>query len=99
MALDETVGSVKRLCLMCHTYRTFKPEEAENSKQKALRNLDELVGYFKNQFDSLRRKDAEISLINKANYNKTVCLDASSLCQRCDKQVDQARRQLAKLQL
>ena len=78
MGLEETLDAVKRQCLLCHTYRTFKPEESANNKDLVLNELDDLANYFKEQFDALRKSDADSALLQKAQHNKTVCFRLNS---------------------
>ena len=98
MALEEVLEAVKRQCMLCHTYRSFKPAESDANRDQVVRQLDDMARYFKEEFDSLRKSDAEGSLLQKAQHNKTVCFDAVTVCNRCDKNTDAVRRHLKNLQ-
>lgn len=83
--------------MLCFTYKTFRPQDSDGLRAKVLTSLDELTEYFEERFNSLRKKDAELSLIRKAKENKIICRDAESVCRRCDKQADRAGRYLSRI--
>lgn len=80
---------------MCYTYKVFQP--SDDRKKKTLDGLEELADFYRNEFDSLRRQDADYESITNVRENKSLCLDAISACEECSKEVDKVNRLLLKL--
>lgn len=87
------IATIRRACLLCNTYRLSRPGDNER-KLQVISDLNDLVYFYNQQFNELRRADAQVSAINKAKENKTLFLDAMTECKNCDKEVDKVNRKL-----
>ena len=87
------IPKVRRTCLMCNTYRLARQGDNER-KLEVISDLNELVYFFNQQYNELRRSDSPVSAINRAKDNKTLFLDSMSECKACDKEVDIVNRKL-----
>jgi len=93
--LSERIAFVKRHCRLCRGRSRLRPikTEIENVKN----GLNNLVDFFQQQFNALRREDAPTVQINNAIDNKRLCMDLLEECQKCDKEVDLVNRGLNKI--
>lgn len=87
------VAKIRRICLLCNTYRMARPGDNER-KLQVISELNELVYLYNQQYNELRRADASVSAINKAKENKTLFLDSMSECRECNKEIDKVNRKL-----
>jgi hypothetical protein len=95
--MESTLKEAKRNCLMCASYKRFKPRD--DLREKCLGSLKRLYSAFLDEFNSLRKKDAPAELIQRAWENKTLCLDAISVCEVCNQEFDKVNRLLQKISL
>ncbi len=87
------IASMRRMCLLCSTYRLSRPGDNER-KLQVISDLNELVYAYNQQYNEFRRADAPVSAITKAKENKTLFLDSMSECKACDKETDLVNRKL-----
>jgi hypothetical protein len=92
---SEKVSQVKRNCTFCKARSRLRPKEEEREKVKA--GLQNLVAFYNEQYNDLRRKDAPVSRINAAIENKRLCMDLLEECNACDKEIDRVNRGLNKI--
>jgi len=93
--VSEKIAFIKRHCMLCKGRSRLRPVEAE--KSKVVSGLRNLVDFFNDEFNHLRREDAETSKINNAIDNKRLCMDLIEECNSCDKEIDRVNRGLNKV--
>ena len=93
--MESRVSFIKRSCSLCKARSRLRP--AERERKQVTTGLENLVEFFQNQFNALRRDDAPAKKISKAIENKRLCMDLLEECESCDKQVDRVNRGLNKV--
>lgn len=93
--IAERISFVKRHCNLCKGRSRLRAVEPEMDKVKI--GLENMVNFFQNQFNALRREDAETIEINNAIENKRLCMDLLEECSKCDKDIDRVNRGLNKI--
>ncbi len=92
---SEKVSHVKRNCSFCKARSRLRSKETERELVKA--GLKNLIAFYNDQYNDLRRKDAPVSKINNAIENKRQCMDLLEECSACDKEIDHVNRGLNKI--
>lgn len=93
--LSGRIAFVRRNCSLCKGRSRLRPVETERKNvQDGLKNL---VEFFNDQFNHLRKEDAEALDISNAIENKRLCMDLLEECQACDKEVDIVNRRMGEL--
>jgi len=92
---SERIAFVKRNCIMCKGRSRLRPVDEEIAKTR--NGLKNLVDFFQEQFNDLRRKDADAVAINNALENKRTCMDLIEECYSCDKGIDRVNRGLNRI--
>ena len=90
---QPSISVMRRTCLLCNTYRISRPDSNERRLQ-VISELNELVYFYNQQYNELRRNDAPVSEINRAKSNKTLFLDAMTECKGCNRDIDRVNRRL-----
>ncbi len=93
--MTEKIAFVKRHCMLCKGRSRLRPVEAETTKVRS--SLENMIDFFNDQFNDLRKADAETFEINQAIANKRLCMDLLEECQACDKEIDRVNRGLNKI--
>jgi hypothetical protein len=83
-SLSLYFDSAKRNCMLCHTYRNFKPSQEQ--KEIAMVGTKRAYDCLKEAFEVLRAQDADYNKLEKIRAAKVLCLDAMDACGTCDKQ-------------
>ncbi len=89
------VSFIKKNCSLCKARSRLRPVEAERKQVRT--GLENMVDFFQNQFNALRREDAPTGKINNAIENKRLCMDLLEECMGCDKEIDRVNRGLNKV--
>ena len=89
------ISFIKRNCSLCKARSRLRPAEKETEQVRT--GLENLVEFFQNQFNSLRREDAQTGKINNAIENKRLCMDLLEECMGCDQEIDIVNRGLNKV--
>jgi hypothetical protein len=93
--MSSRVSFIKRNCSLCKARSRLRPAEGERKQVRT--GLENLIGFFQNQFNALRREDAPTGKISNAIGNKRLCMDLLEECGACDKEVDLVNRGLNKI--
>lgn len=96
--LEMKIGEAKRNCLMCFTYRGFQGERSEKHREDAAYAMQTLYTIYEQEQNTLRRKDAALPEIKKAERNKRICLDAKEACGLCKKDMDRINRMASNIE-
>jgi len=92
---SERIVFIKRNCMLCKGRSRLRPVEDE--KGKVMTGLKNLVNFYQDQFNDLRKNDAPVQDINNAIENKRACMDLIEECDSCDKEIDRVNRGLNKI--
>jgi len=92
---SERIAFLKRNCTLCKGRSRLRSTEKEMDKVQ--RGLQNLVDFYRDQFNGLRREDADTVDINNAMDNKRLCMDLQEECTACDKEIDRVNRGLNKI--
>jgi len=92
---SEKIAFVKQNCVLCKARSRLRP--AEHERKTVRMGLENLTGFFNDEFNSLRREDAGVEEINNAIENKRLCMDLAEECGSCSKEVDLVNRGLNKV--
>ncbi|MFA5126043.1 MAG: hypothetical protein WC462_03500 [archaeon] len=82
--LSAYFDSAKRNCMLCHTYKNFKPSQEQ--KEMAMVATKRAYDTLREAFDVLRAEDADYNKLETVRAAKVLCLDAMDACGTCDKQ-------------
>jgi len=89
------IAFARRNCSLCKGRSRLRPVETE--KKNVQDGLKNLVEFFNDQFNHLRKEDADVVDISNAIENKRLCMDLLEECQACDKEVDIVNRRMGEL--
>jgi len=92
------ISAAKKNCLMCFSYKGFQGERSERNREDALYAMQALYTVFEQEQNTLRRKDAALPEIRKAERNKRICLDAKEACELCKKDMDRINRMASSIE-
>ena len=90
--VEKIVKDMKKNCLLCVSYKGFRPEKSDGAMQVVRANLETLVDYYNLKYDEFRSHDASADKILKTKDNKILCLDALQTCRGCNKEFDKVNR-------
>lgn len=90
--IDPLVNAVKRNCKMCSAYRNFQPRGKEKPIVQA--SLKSLYDYLLEEYNSLKRNDAEGSEIMQTAENRRFVLDLIDECNACGKEIDRVAQKI-----
>jgi len=93
--VSEKTAFIKRNCALCQGRSRLRPVEEERSKARS--GLKNLVVFFQDEYNHLRKTDADAGAITKALENKRLCMDLLDECDSCDNEIDRVNRGLNKL--
>lgn len=93
--VSERIAFIKRNCMLCKGRSRLRPVEEEKGKVKT--GLENLINFFQDQFNGLRKEDAQVQEINNAIENKRKCMDLIEECDSCNKEIDRVNRGLNKI--
>ena len=93
--LAERIDFVKRSCVLCKGRSRLRPTDPE--KRSVQSGLNNLILFFQDQFNNLRKEDAPTVNINNAIENKRMCMDLVEECNNCNKEIDRVNRGLNKI--
>ena len=93
--VSEKIAFLKKNCNLCKGRSRLRSSEPERLTAKKC--LENMVDFYRDQFNGLRREDAEIVDINNAMDNKRLCMDLLEECEACDKEIDRVNRGLNKI--
>ncbi len=93
--LSERIAFIKRNCTLCKGRSRLRSAEPERKIVQG--GMQNLVAFFQDQFNDLRKQDAPAESINNAIGNKRLCMDLLEECNNCDKEVDRVNRDLNKI--
>jgi len=93
--VSERASFVKRNCTLCKARSRLRPKEEERESVK--RGLENMVDFFQQQYNALRKGDGPGGEIGSAIENKRLCMDLLEACDSCDKEIDLVNRGLNRL--
>ena len=90
--IEKLVKDTKKNCLLCVSYKGFRPEKSDGAMHVVQANLEAMVDYYNMKYDEFRTHDESTDKILKTKDNKVTCLDALHTCKGCNKEYDKVNR-------
>jgi hypothetical protein len=82
--ISQAFASAKRNCVLCHTYKTFRPSDTQ--KEMAMASTKRAYDLLRDAFDIMRKENAPLTQLDAIRAAKVLALDSMDACGSCDKQ-------------